>query len=324
MRVLIILLLIFSSLRIHAGSTAQPIKDYKIYTAVCVDIKSGKSFFSLRRYISGGKTYLLLVNPYSLETAASASDRFKIRPESIEKIRNEYKNTNYFKAIARAEKNSRPLHNAGITRFSPDFHGVFITADLCPSNKALDRNFFTELIKIFDKTLNPVPVALSLSGRWLKSHKHDFEWLTGLEKKKKISVTWINHSYNHYGNESLPLSKNFLLKEKTGISYEILETEKAMINSGVAPSVFFRFPGLVSNEKIFNMITGYGLIPLGSDSWLSKEQFPKSGSIILVHANGNDPVGIQRFFKLIEINRESIAKKYWNIYDIREGAEKLK
>jgi hypothetical protein len=239
-------------------------------------------------------------------------------------IRKSYKNTRYVRTLAFTEKNSSLLNNAGIIRFSPYIHGVFITVDFCPSNKSLDRVLFIELIKAFENVQMTVPVALSLSGRWLGSHNSDIEWIRDLVNKGKIAVTWINHSYNHRSNEKLPLDKNFLLIEKTDISFETLETEKAMINSGLIPSVFFRFPGLVSNFKIFHQITGYGLIPVGSDSWLSKNQSPKYGSIILVHGNGNDPEGIKRLCKLLEIHRESIAKKYWNVYDIREGAEKLK
>ncbi len=264
------------------------------------------------------------MDPESLETALRPIDGYTVVQKSMEKIRGEYKKTNYIKALAESEKNIKPAHNAGIRRFSPDFSGAFITADLCPSSRPLDRNFFTALAKAFEKTRKPVPVALSVSGLWLKFHRNDFDWLMDIEQKGMIAVTWVNHSYNHYGSEKLPLEKIFLLKEKIDIVFEVLETEKTMISSGVVPSVFFRFPGLVSSEKIFMQITACGLIPLGSDSWLSKGQKPKSGSIVLVHANGNDPAGITRFNKLLESHRESIAKKYWNIYDIREGASRLK
>jgi hypothetical protein len=50
----------------------------------------------------------------------------------------------------------------------------------------------------------------------------------------------------------------------------------------------------------------YGLIPLGSDSWIAKNQFPKNGSIVLLHGNGNETVGITMFLNWIKENR----KKY--------------
>ena len=41
-----------------------------------------------------------------------------------------------------------------------------------------------------------------------------------------------------------------------------------MLNEGLKMSIYFRFPGLISNEKIYNKLLDYGLIPIGSDSWI--------------------------------------------------------
>ena len=54
---------------------------------------------------------------------------------------------------------------------------------------------------------------------------------------------------------------------------------------------------MISNEKIYNKLLDYGLIPIGSDSWISKGQYPKSGSIVLVHTNGNNKKGKNRFIR---------------------------
>ena len=37
------------------------------------------------------------------------------------------------------------------------------------------------------------------------------------------------------------------------------------------------------------------LISLGADAWLAIDQRPNAGSIVLVHANGNEPLGIKLF-----------------------------
>ncbi len=94
-----------------------------------------------------------------------------------------------------------------------------------------------------------------------------------------------------------------------------------MIEEGVTPSPFFRFPGLVSDRTIFRKVNGYGLIPLGSDAWLGKNQWPKNGSIILLHGNGNEPIGIHRFFKLLDNESLNIRKKRWLLYDLKESVE---
>ena len=86
---------------------------------------------------------------------------------------------------------------------------------------------------------------------------------------------------------------NFLLEKGTDISAEVLKTEIVLLQKGLRPSIFFRFPGLVSGKSVFMKIVDFGLIPLGSDAWLSKGQKPGNGSIVLIHANGNDPYGIR-------------------------------
>lgn len=100
-----------------------------------------------------------------------------------------------------------------------------------------------------------------------------------------------------------------------------------MLENEMMPSIFFRFPGLVSDNEIFRKISSFGLIPVGSDAWLGKNQWPKDGSIVLLHANGNEPIGIERFLKLLKEERANIIHKGWLLYDLRESIveeEKLK
>jgi hypothetical protein len=89
---------------------------------------------------------------------------------------------------------------------------------------------------------------------------------------------------------------------------------------GIVPSVFFRFPGLVSDKDHVLAVMAYGLIPVGSDAWLGKNEQPKVGSIVLVHANGNEPIGVRRFLRLIREERQSIVHKEWLLLDLRESA----
>ncbi|ASV33309.1 hypothetical protein GWK90_09385 [Candidatus Hamiltonella defensa] len=77
-------------------------------------------------------------------------------------------------------------------------------------------------------------------------------------------------------------------------------TEKLLLEKNELPSVFFRFPGLVSDEKTVKKVNQFGLIPVGSDAWLAKGEKAKPGSIILIHGNGNEPKGIEIASKLIK------------------------
>ncbi len=51
---------------------------------------------------------------------------------------------------------------------------------------------------------------------------------------------------------------------------ELLDVEKKLIEQGVTPSIFFRFPGLVQNEKAIQTLKRLGLITVGSNAWLAK------------------------------------------------------
>jgi hypothetical protein len=95
-----------------------------------------------------------------------------------------------------------------------------------------------------------------------------------------------------------------------------------MIDNGLLPSAFFRFPGLVSDPKLVRRVISYGLIPVGSDAWLAKNQAPSPGSIVLVHGNGNEPIGIERFLALVKKERTAIREKHWLLFDLRRSVSR--
>jgi len=136
-----------------------------------------------------------------------------------------------------------------------------------------------------------------------------------------LDITWINHSYHHEVN-NLPLTENFLLAPGTNLDVEVLENEKLMLKNGLIPSVFFRFPGLVSNQSTVDKIEFYGLIPVGSDAWLAKGQMPNSGSIVLIHGNGNEEIGVKDFIQLLKNKQIDVKNKQWLLFDLRQGLEK--
>lgn len=275
----------------------------------------------LRSFENAGRPYYLIVNPQTLETKITDAGFYKIQPMSITQAREFFKNTPYIKALKKAESQSVTIQDAGIERGMPQEIGISLTADLCPSHRPLDRRIFTDIINGFKQVEQPVPIALSVSGVWMKHHIEDLNWLKQLQAKREIYVTWINHSFNHRVSASAPLKTNFLLEPGTDINYEVLETEKLMLANGLLPSAFFRFPGLVSDRQLVYQITGFGLIPVGTDAWLAKGQQPQAGSIVLIHGNGNEPVGVTDFIDLLRQKAPSIAKKQWLLYDLRETVE---
>ncbi|MXV51086.1 hypothetical protein GS399_08900 [Pedobacter sp. HMF7647] len=86
--------------------------------------------------------------------------------------------------------------------------------------------------------------------------------------------------------------------------------------------MFFRFPGLVSDQQIVDKVLSYGLIPVGSDAWLAKGEQAKTGSIVLIHGNGNEEIGVQDFIQLLKKEQVDIKNKQWLLYDLRQGLER--
>src|SRR6201985_1933040 len=275
----------------------------------------------LRKFENGGKDFLLMVNPQTLQTKVNESSFYQIKQMTLAETRTFFKNTPYEKAISKVEKQSVSIQDAGIERGMPTETGISLTADLCPSHRPLDRRIFTTMIAEFQKVEKPAPIALSVSGLWMLKHKEDLDWLKQLRNDGEIRITWVNHSYNHRVSKNAPLKENFLLEPGTNINYEVLATEQLMLKNGLVPSVFFRFPGLVSDQQLVYKITDFGLIPIGSDAWLAKGQQPQAGSIVLIHVNGNEPVGVKDFINLLHSKTQAIAQKQWLLYDLRESVD---
>jgi hypothetical protein len=297
----------------------QGIKNYKRFYGLLRD--QNKDLLVLRKFEQGGRTQYLVTDPQELETRILPAGTEAVKPLTWAQAMDTFKETPYVKAMEAAQVKETPLQDAGIIHGFPKEKGITLTIDLCPSHKPLDRIIFTSLMKVFQRTEKPVPLALSITGRWMLTHNDDLGWLKNLVKSGDISITWVNHSYNHRVSPTAPLKVNFLLEPGTDMNFEVMGTELAMLQHGIMPSVFFRFPGLVSDPKLISKVLSYGLIPVGSDAWLAKGQTANSGSIVLIHGNGNEPVGVNDFIKLLQSEQKSVKDKQWMMYDLRESLE---
>jgi hypothetical protein len=315
----IFVLLYMCSVPAKAQANYTRITSYKVYYGWAKHFP--QDWMIIREFVNDGKDYFLLVNPQTLETKIDETNFYQVKPMTLDEARTFFKNTPYERAITKAEKQSVNIQDAGIESGMPQETGISLTADLCPSHKPLDKKIFTDIFNEFKKVERPVPVALSITGVWMRQHPQDLAWLKQMQANREIYITWINHSFNHRVSAKAPLKENFLLEPGTNIYYEVTETEKAMLKNGLLPSVFFRFPGLVSDQQLVNTITSFGLIPIGTDAWLAKGQQPQAGSIVLIHGNGNEPVGVNDFIDLLKSKTQSIAKKQWLLYDLRESVD---
>jgi hypothetical protein len=319
LRLLFFLSVLFTPTLTHAQQNFLDLTKYEVYYGWARNYP--QDWIVLRRFQNRDKEYYLLVNPQTLQTKVDESSFYQVKPMTLAETRIAFKKTPYEKAIRKAEKHSASIQDAGIERGMPSETGISLTADLCPSRKPLDRRIFTAMFAEFKKVEKPAPIGLSVSGLWMLNHKEDLEWLKRLRNDGEIRITWVNHSYNHRVSKTAPVKENFLLEPGTNINYEVLETEKLMLKNGLVPSPFFRFPGLVSDQQLVYKITDFGLIPIGSDAWLAKGQQPNAGSIVLIHGNGNEPVGVADFIKLLRSKTKQIAKKQWLLYDLSESVD---
>lgn len=185
------------------------------------------------------------------------------------------------------------LDNAGLTR-GQKAEGAFLTGDLCPSHKPLDRGFLASL----EQKGAATPIALSVSGLWMLRHAEDFQWLRREKAEGRLDVTFVNHSFRHPYRPGLADGKNFLLMPGVDFTAEVLELERLLLANGETPSLFFRFPGLISNRAQMDALRALHLIPLGAQAWLALSGAAAPGAIVLVHPNGNEPFGLSAFNRL--------------------------
>ena len=299
--------------------SGQHISNYHLFSGYGINHSDQQELILLRQFLRGSDTCYLSVSPQTLMTSVVSSADIDVTSLSWNEIRKRYAPTSYIFALEESEFSSNRLQDAGIRKVLNLKKGIDLTIDLCPSHLPLDRIVFTELIREMGSVEKPVPVSISVTGDWIIRHPRDFEWLDSLGRTGQLSILWINHSYNHRTYKNVPFRSDFMLAPGTDIKSEVLRLEELLLEKNIIPSVFFRFPGLVSDKKSFDTIIGYGLIPVGSDAWLAKSQWPLNGSIVLIHANGNEPLGIKDFIKLLKKEQSQAISGQWELFDLRES-----
>jgi hypothetical protein len=265
------------------------VSDYKPILKTCV-AADGRKAVAIREMTVAGQKVDLLADPEALTTRLERATCWTCSEES----ESELSATRMGRAIHESAQAPGLVHrgflqNAGLTHGAGA--GDFVTGDLCPSEKPLDRTFFMRL----ESAGLHVPVALSISGLWLIHHFDDFRWLVDQRNAGALDILWTNHTYHHPYHRKLPDAANFLLAKGVDPEEEILDTERLLIANGETPSLFFRFPGLISSDPLMQAVRQFHLVTLGADAWLALGEKPGRGSIVLVHPNGNEPRGLTLF-----------------------------
>lgn len=254
----------------------------------------GQLRVAIRSYQRDGVDYVLVVDPYTLATTVLPSSAF--HRQAV--VNPQLQNTPYLQALTHYAAPPYPLQNDGLTHAARAVDGWFLTVDMCPSRKPFETTLFQQLVTWANTNQQPFPLALSVSGKWIMTHARDFNWILAQQRAHKLRITWVDHSYTHAYDPKLPLQKNFLLQPGASED-EVLRLEQLLLTYDQTPSVFFRFPGLVSNKNWMLRLHALGLIAVGSDAWLAKDQQPKPGSVVLVHGNSNEPQGVKKLLPLL-------------------------
>jgi hypothetical protein len=183
--------------------------------------------------------------------------------------------------------------------------GVVLTVDLCPSHRRWDRDLFEALREM--RGDQPLPVAVCVSGAWVRHHEREFEQLCAWNRQGELDLTFVNHSDTH------PVGANgeFLNSEGVDFEAEILNAEMTLLARGVVLSPFFRFPGLAHSAARLKALEKYGLIPVDADHWPGRDHAVTDHlphGILLLHGNGNERAGVAWFLEMIQ--RTGLKEKW--------------
>jgi hypothetical protein len=291
---------------------ATRVKDLRVALQDCRrgDAKETQEVLATRTFGVDGEDLFLAVDPEKLTTRLERAACWTCAPTTPE-AQTQTRFLRALDAFSKAPGKKLPegatwFDNAGLThgrdragrdragRDGAGRGGVFLTGDLCPSHLPLDRAF----LKSLEGAGAATPIALSISGLWIGQHAEDFLWLRREKAQGRLDIAFVNHSFHHPYRPGLADAHNFLLMPGVDMKEEILEVERLLIANGEVPSVFFRFPGLISDRATMDAVRDAYLIPLGAQSWLALTPVAPQGAIILVHPNGNEPFGLYVFERL--------------------------
>ncbi|WP_024954698.1 polysaccharide deacetylase family protein [Sulfurospirillum arcachonense] len=251
----------------------------KNYTIIDKDfIIAQVPFKAIRSWKQGGDNYFLILNKDKFTTHI-----VKTLPKHEENIV-----TNF--SILKSQLLTLPhaLHYFGIKE--PKNDKIFLTIDMCPSEKSGYEKVLFEFIKNAKSTAN-----IAITGKWMLEHQKDFDEL----KTSGLDIRWINHSFSHfYDKNSKDLATNFMRRNPENFENEVIKTEKLLLVNKQIPTPFFRFPGLVSSKELIDkLLNKFNLLPLSTNNWLNiTNKTIQKGDIVLLHGNLNEHRGIVRFF----------------------------
>jgi len=277
------------------------VSSYSTEFLSCVD-QRGQKLISLRRFQLEQDEAQLLVDANALKTIIIKSACLSCSAETTA----DYENTNYSDLLEESMSSPYPLQNDGVID-GVSHRAVAVTIDMCPSKKGISQKVYDRMVQISQNQGLAFPIGVAMTKAWLETHPQLLGWIKNQILQGRLEVVWMNHSATHPYRKNQPLEQNFLLSPGTDFTNEVLSTELALIRTGITPSIFFRFPGLVSSKEQILTLANWGLVAVGSNAWLAKGEKALAGSIILIHGNQNEPAGEKLFLNYVESRSADIA-----------------
>jgi hypothetical protein len=263
---------------------------FEVVQMDCMELATGRVVHATRAMRLDGAARYLVTDVEAVTNRLVAPAALDCQDPEAERL---FERSRFGRVLFGATAAPYPTRNDGVRRAELPVQGLFLTADLCPAPASkFAGQLFDAMAELSAEQGGPVPMGVAITGGWLRNHAARFAELVALQQAGKVAVTWVNHSESHPFTAGLPDGENFLLTPGLDPSREIEAVEIALLERGQLPSPFFRFPGLVSDQRWVDLLLAYSLIPLGSDAWIAYGQEPTAGSVVLVHGNGNEPQGV--------------------------------
>lgn len=278
--------------------------------------KAGRIKIAVRSFALNSREKILAIDAETFET--EILDRAALNAGDVPKVH--VAKTPFMKALEKYTEVRDNDNRNGIKNGEDSAsNGIFLTIDLCPSKKALDKALFQKTIQLAQSGKNDANIAIAVSGLWIERHEEDLAWILNEARGGNLRITWINHTYSHPYKEGLDDKNNFMLLPKAQLKAEALSNEVLLLKNSIVPSPFFRFPGLISDGSLLRELKTLSLIPIDAGAWPAKGADIKTGGIVLVHGNGNEPSGIKRLFEFYDKREMDFASGGIRLLDLKDA-----
>jgi hypothetical protein len=249
---------------------------------------SGEPLLVRRRMYYDGRPAFLVTGLVSLHTALYDAILLSDATERIEEA--SLAKTPLFSLLRSGRQ--RTIRRIDSLKSPATQHRVALTVDLCPSTRPIETQLFSWLGTLAYSTQKALPLGFAVTGAWIAEHGDEFAALRSFCAQSGLVPTWINHSYSHPRHPGRGRDL-FLTHPRTRLNRETLDLELMLLEHGLVPSVYFRFPGLVVDAETLRELNDLDLVALDADAWLGNDQDIANGSVILIHGNGNEGQGLR-------------------------------